>query len=199
MWWLLVILFNIQIVASSHAMVCEGFLSPEPIPPSLKTRFEAFYVSNQIDPRLCGPNIDGFIKYLRDHHELPNDFKRVVIRTKYSRWHLENMLIAVNTRFGTLDPSGQRFGFWYHHVIGIVQNQVYDFHAATPAILSFQQYLENMFVPKVPFMVFGDTFRVGGRGPYYGPQDAREELSNFTFEIDGKAYDLPDFLKEIQE
>jgi hypothetical protein len=44
--------------------------------------------------------------------------------------------------------------------------------------------LEDMFIPKEPFMIHGPTFRIQGRGPYYNQEEAWLGLRNSIFKID---------------
>lgn len=150
----------------------------------IDSEFKSFYYSSQIDSRKCGANVDAFVKQLIRTGSLPQDFKRVVIRAPKSRWHMENMLIAVGSRFGRAEEGGNRLSFWYFHVVGVSKNKVYDFSFAEgPRVVARDQYLREMFVPRTPFMIFGRGFKIGGKGPYYAPADGAGELADYRFEV----------------
>ena len=147
--------------------------------------FARHYESHEISGRHCGKNIDSFIDRLRRIGALPPDLRRVVIRSPDSGWHMESMLIGTNSRFGTPDKDGPIVSMWYFHVVALWQGKVYDFSFdREPRVLPVEEYLEAMFVPVRPFLLFGESFRIRGKGPYYGREDAREEVAKFTFEIE---------------
>jgi hypothetical protein len=91
--------------------------------------------------------------------------------------------VAVNARWGTLN-NGSSHQNWGFHVIAIIDQKVYDlsFNEA-PLILSFNDYLDSMFIPKIPFAINGETFRVGGDGPFYSAEYAMEELQHYQVKI----------------
>lgn len=142
---------------------------------SMESLFFNFYYSPEISSLHCGRNISLFMKSLSDSGVDISDVKILSITAGYQPWSF-GRVIAVNSRWGTFN-NGNYHQNWDFHVIAIHDKKVYDFSFnQTPLVLSVGEYLESMFIPKQPFAINGETFRVGSEGPLFNANHARMGL-----------------------
>lgn len=165
---------------------------PETDPPAaaadlraqVDARFADFYYRLPFPDsfRRCADNVAAFIAELRDSKILPADFKTLHLTDADSNWNMENMVISLNCRFSGPDEFGHRIQNFTYHEVGLWQGRIYDFSFDTePRILPVADYLREMFIPKQPFMPYGQSFR--SRiilDPWYEIADAEAEISNFV-------------------
>ncbi len=147
---------------------------------SIPERFEEFFYSPEISSRHCGNNISHFIKYLFQKGEAVKNINVISITAPDHDWSF-GRVVAVNSRWGTKIESSLHQN-WSFHVVAIIDGFVYDFSFnEQPLILPLKKYMQQMFVPKSPFAINGETFRVRGQGPYYTSAHATSELAKFKF------------------
>lgn len=148
----------------------------------LKEEFEFFYYKGKLSSRHCGRNINNFILYLNERGYSTDELHTVHITGERTRWSLGRVM-AINSRFGN-EIEGNFLENWYFHVVAMFKGKIYDFSFnKTPLILRAKDYLNKMFVPQNPFMPWGSSFRIGGEGPYYTPEIARDEVKFLHFKI----------------
>lgn len=147
---------------------------------SIDREFKDFYYSSKIDPRFCGKNISNFTKHLSSKNLFKESFRVIKMTSPSNPWSFGN-IIAVNGRWGSLNNKNYVIAYG-HHVFLIYDNKVYDFSFNDePKILSIPKYFKEMFIPVKAFLIHGKDFRTRGKGPYYSPQDALDELNDSYF------------------
>ena len=107
---------------------------------------------------------------------------RVLSITSNGRWGWGRVM-AMNSRWGT-DREGVYHENWSFHIVALYRGKVYDFSFnQAPKVLSFNDYIKEMLVPKNPFMPYGSSFRIAGQGPYLTRQIAKQELEQLRFKV----------------
>lgn len=138
--------------------------------------FKEFYYNPIVVPRLCWQNISNFTKFLHENDAYDEDIRIIDFSSPGSAWTMY-MLNPFMARFGK-EQNGMNISRWYSHFIAILDDKVYDFSFnKEPTILSVDDYFETMFIPKEDIMLFGETFIVRGKGPYFTSEMARTVLT----------------------
>jgi hypothetical protein len=147
-----------------------------------ESEFKEYFYTGEISSRHCGQNTSNFIDYLGDTGYPTSDVDTLVITAPGNMWSFGKVL-AVNSRWGK-ENEGNYHENWSFHVVSIIRGYVYDFSFNKgPLILPLIEYLNRMFIPTSPLMLYGETFRIRNRGPWFTKQDAKEELVNYRFKI----------------
>ncbi len=148
---------------------------------NLADEFSNFYYSKNISARHCGANVASFIKHLATNGYDTSNVRALKITAPNSRWGF-GQVISVNSRWGRFESENYHQN-WSFHVVALIEGNVYDFSFnQMPLIRPFKNYIQEMFIPKVPFAIYGDTFSIGGVGPYYSSSEAQVELQKYHFE-----------------
>lgn len=146
-----------------------------------KKIFNKNYYSSQIKKSMCGPNIKIFLEILNLKKIDIRDVDVIILRNK--GYHYTGLVKAYQTRWGSLTKSPEepsysaRLNGWHHHVFAVYKGLVFDFSFnTTPSVLSFKEYLEEMYIPKYTIPTFG---------PYqpYTPTKAFEALNGYKINV----------------
>lgn len=146
----------------------------------IEKAFSEFYYSGPLSARHCGQNVASFMRELSRQGLLNSKVRVVSFKAPDHSWSFGN-IVAVNSRWGERKGSSMHQN-WSFHVIAIVDGKVLDFSFdQKPRPLPVRQYLKEMFIPKEPILLNGESFRVRGKGPYYTPAYANDELAYYVF------------------